>query len=154
MHHENETVTNLPNQAEVGGGRRRWIGQVIALAVAAPFAVLVKVFSTSTANKFSTTVSLGAVADVFAASDWREMQVLGRPVLVTQTNNTIVAYLLKCTHAGCPLTVNANRIVCHCHGGTFSMQGQPTGGPPKHPLTKLECKVTAGVLYVRIVEGG
>ncbi len=39
-----------------------------------------------------------------------------------------------CTHLGCLLKHDKNQLTCHCHGGVFSLDGQPLDGPAKKPL--------------------
>ncbi|NQW29323.1 MAG: Rieske (2Fe-2S) protein [Ignavibacteria bacterium] len=154
MHHENENDTNLPNEVQVGSARRRWMKSVIALTIAAPFAVMSSLFTSTTEVHYSTSISLGNVDELFATRNWRELTVQKQRVLAIKTETGISVLLLKCTHAGCPLKVETNNIVCDCHGGTFSMNGQPVSGPPKLPLVALESRVTDGTLYTRIFGGG
>lgn len=50
------------------------------------------------------------------------------------------AFDARCTHAGCPVTVQAStatEFTCPCHGGRFDRNGAVLGGPPPSPLTPI-----------------
>jgi menaquinol-cytochrome c reductase iron-sulfur subunit len=59
----------------------------------------------------------------------------------------------RCTHLGCAYRWDARReqFACPCHGGTFAISGEVTGGPPPRALTKLSSKIEDGTLRVRFV---
>jgi len=48
-----------------------------------------------------------------------------------------------CTHLGCQTHWNEaeGHIECPCHGGQFDVQGNVIGGPPPHPLKRIEFRI-------------
>lgn len=62
----------------------------------------------------------------------------------------VVAYDIHCTHLGCPLSYSsgAGSFLCPCHGGSFDIEGQVTGGPPPGPLNRYGVRVTDGIVEV------
>ena len=58
------------------------------------------------------------------------------PVEITRRGEEIVARSLICTHQGCEVQWQdeEGHYHCPCHDGVFDAQGQPTFGPPRHPL--------------------
>lgn len=58
------------------------------------------------------------------------------------------AFEAKCTHQGCPLSVDDSgpepRLSCPCHGGQFSADGQVLRAPPTAPLPELPMRRDAG----------
>ena len=55
-----------------------------------------------------------------------------------------------CTHLGCPLawSSGARSFVCPCHGGTFSSDGEVTGGPPPHALLRYDTRIQDGEVFI------
>ena len=73
----------------------------------------------------------------------------GRGLIVFRnTSARLRAFESKCTHAGCNVTFQGERIYCHCHGGTYDLNGRNIAGPPPRPLTELEVVEEGGMLYV------
>ena len=62
----------------------------------------------------------------------------------------IVAYDIHCPHLGCPLSYSsgAGTFLCPCHGGSFDVAGNVTGGPPPGPMNRYEVRVTDGIVEV------
>jgi Rieske Fe-S protein len=58
------------------------------------------------------------------------------------------AFDSKCTHAGCNVAFQGDRIFCNCHGGTYDLNGKNIAGPPPRPLTELGVIEEEGRLYV------
>ncbi len=58
------------------------------------------------------------------------------------------AFDSKCTHAGCNVAFEGDRIYCHCHGGVYDLEGQNVSGPPPRPLRELDVVEEEGLLYV------
>jgi Rieske Fe-S protein len=71
-------------------------------------------------------------------------------VLVINTGGTFIALADTCTHAGCGVAYSAssNNLVCPCHGGTFDINGNVTGGPPPSPLKKYTVTRSGNTLTV------
>jgi quinol---cytochrome c reductase iron-sulfur subunit, bacillus type len=76
--------------------------------------------------------------------------------VVRETEADLVSFDIHCTHLGCPLAFSsgAGQFVCPCHGGTFSIEGQVTGGPPPHPMLRYETRVVDGEIQVGPLEAG
>ena len=62
------------------------------------------------------------------------------------------AFDSKCTHAGCNVAFQGDKLFCHCHGGTYDLTGKNIAGPPPKPLTELKVVEEEGVLYVSPLE--
>lgn len=63
----------------------------------------------------------------------------GSPLIVIRrAGDRYVTLLLVCTHQGCKGTDLSNSTVnisCGCHGSTFDLEGNVTGGPASSDLT-------------------
>ncbi len=58
------------------------------------------------------------------------------------------AFDSKCTHAGCNVAFQGDKLFCNCHGGTYDLEGRNIAGPPPRPLTELKVFEEGGLLYV------
>jgi len=58
------------------------------------------------------------------------------------------AFDSKCTHAGCNVAFQGDKIYCHCHGGTYDLNGKNIAGPPPRPLTELGVVEEDNAIYV------
>jgi len=60
-----------------------------------------------------------------------------------RTDQSVKAFLTKCTHAGCRIGMGAgNTLQCNCHGSQFEAEtGRPTKGPAIQPLQQIECRL-------------
>ena len=73
----------------------------------------------------------------------------GRGLLVFRdSRGQLKAFDSKCTHAGCNVSFQGDKIYCHCHGGTYDLNGKNIAGPPPRPLTKLGVVEEGSALYV------
>jgi len=73
----------------------------------------------------------------------------GRGVIVVrEAGGALKAFDAKCTHAGCNVAFQGNRLLCPCHGGTYDLNGVNIAGPPPRPLTPLTVVEEGGALYV------
>lgn len=55
----------------------------------------------------------------------------------------------ECTHKGCTVEVQGERIVCPCHGSTFDRKGDVLRGPAQRPLRRYPSRLTSdGVLII------
>lgn len=63
----------------------------------------------------------------------------GVPVLMVNDAGTLKVFDARCPHLGCPVAWEAKESIirCHCHGGMFDREGEPTGGPPTRPLARV-----------------
>ncbi len=73
----------------------------------------------------------------------------GRGVIIFRTQaGKLRAFDSKCTHAGCNVEFQGERLFCNCHGGVYDLDGTNIAGPPPRPLTELEAFEQDGLLYV------
>jgi Rieske Fe-S protein len=73
-------------------------------------------------------------------------------IIAQPTAGTYVAFSAGCPHACCTVAYNAKHteFLCPCHGSSFNMSGQVTGGPAPNGLQKLSvCADDCGV-YVSL----
>lgn len=79
----------------------------------------------------------------------------GVPVLVARNGSGYRALDGRCTHMGCPVSVEGEGegFYCPCHAGRFDAEGVPVSGPPPTPLATLSVRVEGGSLVLES-EGG
>ena len=53
-----------------------------------------------------------------------------------------------CTHRGCTVDVQGARLVCPCHGSTYSRTGKVLRGPAQRRLTSYRVERQDGVLII------
>ena len=64
------------------------------------------------------------------------------------------ALSVVCTHLGCDVDVERERLVCPCHGSTYDRSGAVLQGPAELPLRRYATRVTPdGLLIVNLREG-
>ena len=65
---------------------------------------------------------------------------------------SVHAVSATCTHLGCQVRwdTRATCFRCPCHGGVFNAEGQVLEGPPPRPLDRVETRVEAGTVLVRL----
>jgi nitrite reductase/ring-hydroxylating ferredoxin subunit/uncharacterized membrane protein len=79
----------------------------------------------------------------------------GVPVLLTRTDDTIVALADRCTHRGAPLhegELADGCVVCPWHGSAFALDGSVVEGPATRPQAAYEVRVTDGQVFARRAE--
>ena len=83
---------------------------------------------------------------------WRQLMRREAVYVVAEGGGSFTVFSSACTHLGCPVHWDDNEqaFLCPCHNGAFSASGAVTEGPPPRPLDKLEHKIEAGALYVRL----
>jgi len=62
----------------------------------------------------------------------------------------IVGFDARCTHLGCTVRAQDGEFRCPCHGGRFSLEGEPTHSPVTEPLRRFETRVRDGAVEVRV----
>jgi menaquinol-cytochrome c reductase iron-sulfur subunit len=87
---------------------------------------------------------------------WDERSLRRAVWVVRSRTGSLTVFSPRCTHLGCAYRWDARReqFACPCHGGTFAITGEVTGGPPPRALTKLSSKIEDGTLRVRFVAEG
>lgn len=76
-------------------------------------------------------------------------------LLIRKSATDFLAYSSQCTHLMCPVRpdVKQNRLHCPCHEGYFDLAtGNPTAGPPRRPLPKIELLIERGAVYATAIE--
>lgn len=63
-----------------------------------------------------------------------------------------IALLMKCTHAGQPLTQAGSGFYCTLHGSRFSPTGIVETGPASQPLAHLPATVENGQLVLTLID--
>jgi len=74
----------------------------------------------------------------------------GGNTIVMNTVSGFKALSLICTHNGC--TVNyrgTGGFLCPCHGGTYDINGNVTGGPPPSPLPTYQVTQAGSILTIK-----
>jgi menaquinol-cytochrome c reductase iron-sulfur subunit len=87
---------------------------------------------------------------------WDQRSVRRAVWVVRSAAGSLTVFSPRCTHLGCAYRWDARRqeFACPCHGGTFAITGEVTGGPPPRALTKLPSTIEDGTLRVRFVAEG
>lgn len=70
-------------------------------------------------------------------------EVAGQKVVIAQPQaGTVVAFSAICTHQGCTVAANGDKLVCPCHGSEFAAAtGAVTKGPATADLKSLSVSV-------------
>jgi cytochrome b6-f complex iron-sulfur subunit len=56
----------------------------------------------------------------------------------------------QCTHRGCTVEAQGERIVCPCHGSTYDRGGAVLKGPAQRSLRRYQAEVKDGVLVIQL----
>jgi Rieske Fe-S protein len=112
-------------------------------------ASLPSVAGTLTGNS-TVTVSIDANSPLATVGDAALVQASGAMLLVARTGpSTFVALSAICTHQTCTITGFAsNTYVCPCHGSTFDINGNVTGGPAPSNLRQYATQFANNVLTI------
>jgi Rieske Fe-S protein len=70
------------------------------------------------------------------------------PVLVGHDDGGLYAMSARCTHLGCAVTVEGDRLPCPCHGSAFDLQGAVLAGPASRPLEHYRVTVEGDTVTV------
>jgi len=82
------------------------------------------------------------------AVGWEKVERSG--YLVRTEDDEIVALSSRCTHAGCTVRAAGEEFHCPCHGGVFSLQGEPKKEPVTVPLDRFEVRIEGGQVKVKV----
>ena len=88
------------------------------------------------------------------AAGWEKRQ---KTAFLVRHGESVIALDATCTHAGCMVRPAhkgesegaSGAFLCPCHGGEFSLDGEPVKKPVTRPLARLETRVTDGRVEVR-----
>ncbi|HET8573772.1 MAG TPA: Rieske (2Fe-2S) protein [Edaphocola sp.] len=68
------------------------------------------------------------------------------------SEGNFLALLMKCTHAGQPLTKTGSGFYCTLHGSRFSPTGIVENGPASQPLAHLPVVMESGQLVLTLID--
>jgi Rieske Fe-S protein len=72
------------------------------------------------------------------------------PIYVLANGGGFVAVSPICTHRGCTVDVQGERLVCPCHGSTYDRSGTVLKGPAQRALTRYPIERSGDVLTVLV----
>jgi len=110
----------------------------------------------SSCSKATTPGTLGNTVVDLNSSAFASLKTVGGfaydgNVLIIRSSDTNYSALSRiCTHQGCTLAYNSStkRLVCPCHGATFTNTGSVVGGPTNVPLTVYTATVNGTTLNI------
>ena len=72
-------------------------------------------------------------------------------IIIIKENSEIRFLSSKCTHLGCQInSIENDKLICPCHGSSFSLSGENIKGPAGEALTVLDFAVDEGDYIVRL----
>jgi nitrite reductase/ring-hydroxylating ferredoxin subunit len=100
----------------------------------------------------TSTLVAGTPAEVPFTLTTGSGSVAGSTWLVRRANGGLVAFDPRCTHALCRYAwaPDAGRFRCHCHEGSFALDGTVLAGPPPRPLDRFPARVAGTVLELDV----
>lgn len=72
------------------------------------------------------------------------------PIYLLATAGEFVAVSPICTHRGCTVDVHGERLVCPCHGSTYSRSGEVLKGPAQRALARYAVTRMADTLVIQV----
>jgi Rieske Fe-S protein len=73
--------------------------------------------------------------------------------VLAQVDGSFIALSPICTHRGCTVDVQADRLVCPCHGSTYDRTGRVLRGPAERALARYPVQVTESRVLVIDLRG-
>lgn len=70
------------------------------------------------------------------------------PFLLGRDEGGLYAMSAACTHLGCRLSIEDDRLPCGCHGSVFALDGAVVAGPARQPLDHFRVVVEGGRVSV------
>jgi nitrite reductase/ring-hydroxylating ferredoxin subunit len=139
--------------------RRGFLGALVAALFAIP-GVATLVGARGAKGRWIDAGALDALPDGGAkrfafdvAAGWEKRQ---KAAFLVRKGDSVIALDATCTHAGCTVRAAAGELggasgafLCPCHGGEFSLDGEPVKKPVTRPLARLETRVVDGRVEVR-----
>ena len=82
--------------------------------------------------------------------DWAESPRERGVYVLRKDTDDITVFSRNCTDLSCPVIWDPGSewFLCPCHGGIFSMEGDPQAGPPSRPLYRYSHRVRDGMLEI------
>lgn len=71
-------------------------------------------------------------------------------VVLNRPGKGLIAVSRVCTHLGCLVQYDKEnkRLLCPCHAGVYSLEGDVLSGPPPKPLRKLPLRVDGETIVI------
>ncbi|MEJ2314069.1 MAG: Rieske (2Fe-2S) protein [Nitrospirota bacterium] len=85
------------------------------------------------------------------SGDAKEVIYNDKPIIViNRRGKGYIALSRVCTHFGCLVMYDKEqgRLVCPCHAGIFTLEGNVVSGPPPRPLERIPIEVTGDMIFV------
>ena len=113
-------------------------------------------------------LALAASAELPDPGNYKAMEAVGLPILITRDKNDQVhAFLNVCAHRGAPVAEEGcghkSRFTCKYHGWTYTNDGKLMGVAEAHTfgdidkstrgLTALPCEEKSGLIFVSLTPG-
>jgi Rieske Fe-S protein len=73
--------------------------------------------------------------------------------VLSQPDGSFIALSPICTHRGCTVDVQGDRLVCPCHGSTYDRAGTVLRGPAERALARYPVHVTDSRVLVIDLRG-
>lgn len=72
-------------------------------------------------------------------------------VWVQRREAGLFAISASCTHLGCNVTWDPQqgKMLCPCHGGVYTAEGEVISGPSRKPLLTLEIREKDGFIWIK-----
>jgi Rieske Fe-S protein len=89
-----------------------------------------------------------ATLDAIKVGDSAAAKIDGENVLVYRSGtDSAVCFSATCTHEGCQVQPDGERLACPCHGSMFDAKtGKVLAGPAPRPLPKIAVQVDNGAI--------
>lgn len=75
---------------------------------------------------------------------------IAEPIYVLATANGFTAVSPICTHRGCTVDINGERLVCPCHGSTYDREGRVLKGPAQRALQRYAVSQSGNQLLLEL----
>jgi Rieske Fe-S protein len=72
--------------------------------------------------------------------------------VLAQADGGFTAISPICTHLGCTVEIERDRLVCPCHGSTYDRAGSVLKGPAERSLSHYRTRLADGVLVIELRE--
>jgi Rieske Fe-S protein len=139
------------HEASEGAERRRALRWGLRVALAAPLAMAAAMFMRAPRRAATRSVAICPSASLGPAL--RVVSVAGmRLGLRRQADGSCIAFDMACTHAGCLVEPTKTGFLCPCHGGMFTADGAPAGGPVRSPLRRIAVQDVDGMVVATVGE--
>lgn len=81
-----------------------------------------------------------------AVGQARSVRIGGKEAVIARpTDTTAVCFSAICTHQGCTVKPDGDKLTCPCHGSVFNaLTGAVERGPARQPLPAIPVKVDGG----------